>query len=132
MTVVVDTSALVAVVLGEPDAELYLTTMREHAGDLHVSAPNAVETGIVVEVKQGPEATEDLRRLLDLLGCSTVPFDADQARVAVAAWRRFGRGRHPARLNLGDCFSYALATAWSAPLLFKGGDFAQTDVRSAL
>lgn len=131
MSVVLDTSALAAVVLGEPDADAYLAVMQEHRGDLHVSAATAVEAGIVVEAKQGVEATEDLRRLVQLLGIALAPFDSEQARVAVAAWRRFGKGRHPAGLNLGDCFSYALAKVWAAPLLFKGRDFAQTDVAAA-
>ncbi len=131
MSVVLDTSALAAVVLGEPDADAYLAVMQGHRGDLHVSAATAVEAGIVVEAKQGVEATEDLRRLVQLLGIALAPFDSEQARVAVAAWRRFGKGRHPAGLNLGDCFSYALAKVWAAPLLFKGQDFAQTDVAAA-
>lgn len=132
MTVVVDTSSLVAVVLGEPDAEHHLAVLSDHAGDVQLSAASAVEVGIVVEAKQGGEATEDLQRLLALLGVITVPFDADQAAVAVAAWRRFGKGRHLAALNLGDCFSYALAKTSGAPLLYKGEDFSQTDIASAL
>lgn len=132
MTVVVDTSSLAAVVLGEADAERHLTVLKAHAGDVHLSAASAVELGIVVEAKQGAEATEDLQRLIALLGVITVPLDADQAMVAVAAWRRFGKGRHPAGLNLGDCFAYALAKVSGAALLFKGADFTQTDVTSAL
>lgn len=132
MTVVVDTSALVAVVLGEADAERHLAVLRTHVGDVHLSAASAVESGIVVEARQGPEATEDLQRLLALVGVVTVPLDAEQAVVAVAAWRRFGKGRHPAGLNLGDCFSYALAKVSGAALLFTGDNFDQTDVTSAL
>ena len=132
MTVVVDTSSLVAVVLGEADAERHLAVLVAHAGDVFLSAAAAVEAGIVVEAKQGIEATDDLQRLIALIGVSTVPLDADQAVVAVAAWRRFGKGRHPAGLNLGDCFSYALAKVSGAALLYKGEDFSQTDVASAL
>lgn len=132
MSVVLDTSALAAVVLGEPDADAYLAVMQAHRGDLHVSAATAVEAGIVIEAKQGGEATEDLRRLVQLLGIALAPFDSEQARVAVAAWRRFGKGRHPAGLNLGDCFSYALAKAIAEPLLFKGDDFSQTDIKRAI
>lgn len=99
---------------------------------MFLSAAAAVEAGIVVEAKQGIEATDDLQRLIALIGVSTVPFDADQAVVAIAAWRRFGQGRHPAGLNLGDCFSYALAKVSGAALLYKGEDFSQTDVASAL
>lgn len=81
MSVVLDTSALAAVVLGEPDADAYLAVMQEHRGDLHVSAATAVEAGIVIEAKQGVEATEDLRRLVQLLGIALAPFDSEQARV---------------------------------------------------
>jgi ribonuclease VapC len=130
--VVVDTSAVSAVVFGEPDAEILLSVMLANAGDLQMSAGTAVEVGIVVEARQGAEATKDLGILMDRLGIATVPVDRVQAEAAVAAWRRFGKGRHPANLNLGDCFSYALAKLTAAPLLFKGRDFGQTDITSAL
>jgi ribonuclease VapC len=130
--VVVDTSAVTAVVFGEPDAEILLSVMLANAGDLQMSAGTAVEVGIVVEARQGAEATKDLGILMDRLGIATVPVDRVQAEAAVAAWRRFGKGRHPANLNLGDCFSYALAKLTAAPLLFKGRDFGQTDITSAL
>ena len=132
MTVVVDTSAVTAVVFGEPDAEMFLSAMLANAGDLQMSAGTAVEVGIVVEARQGAEATKDLGILEDRLGIATVPVDRVQAEAAIAAWRRFGKGRHPANLNLGDCFSYALAKLTAAPLLFKGRDFGQTDIASAL
>ena len=130
--VVLDTSAVTAVVLGESDAEPFLSVMLANAGDLQMSAGTAVEVGIVVEARQGAAATKDLGILVDRLGMATVPVDRVQAEAAVAAWRRFGKGRHPAGLNLGDCFSYALAKLTAAPLLFKGRDFAQTDIPSAL
>lgn len=131
MSAVLDTSALAAVVFGEPDAELLLAAMTSAAGDLLLSAATAVEVGIVVAAKQGPTASHDLRLLIDGLGVTVVPLDATQAEFAVAAWRRFGKGRHPAGLNLGDCFAYALAKSQGAELLFKGRDFSQTDVASA-
>ena len=106
--------------------------MLANAGDLQMSAGTAVEVGIVIEARQGAEATKDLAILVDRLGIVTVPVDRVQAEAAVAAWRRFGKCRHPAGLNMGDCFSYALAELTSAPLLFKGRDFAQTDIPSAL
>lgn len=129
---VLDTSAVAAVVFGEPDAEALLSVMLRNAGDLQLSAATLVEVGIVVEARQGPEASGDLQTLLDTLDVTITPVDTDQARAAVAAWRRFGRGRHPAGLNLGDCFAYALAKLRGAPLLFKGHDFPQTDITSAL
>ncbi len=132
MTVVLDTSAVAAVVFGEADAEALLAVMRRSAGDLVISAATVVEVGIVVEAKQGPDATSDLHTLLTELRVRTVPVDQTQAVVAVATWRRFGKDRHPAALNLGDCFAYALANTEGARLLFKGGDFAQTDIASAL
>jgi len=132
MTVVVDISVLAAVVLGEPDAEAYLGVMQRAIGELTLSAATLVEAIIVVEAKQGPDAAADLATLLTSLAVETVPVDAAQAAMAVAAWRRFGKGRHPAALNVGDCFAYALATTSGARLLFKGQDFTQTDVSSAL
>lgn len=132
MTVVVDISVLAAVVLGEPDAEAYLGVMQRAIGELTLSAATLVEASIVVEAKQGPDAAADLATLLTSLAVETVPVDAAQAAMAVAAWRRFGKGRHPAALNVGDCFAYALATTSGARLLFKGQDFTQTDVSSAL
>jgi ribonuclease VapC len=130
--VVIDTSAITAVVFGEPDAEMFLSAMLANAGELQMSAGTAVEVGIVVEARQGAEATKDLAILVDRLGIETVPVDQVQVEAAVAAWRRFGKGRHPAGLNLGDCFSYSLAKLTAAPLLFKGRDFGQTDIASAL
>ena len=131
MTVALDTSALAAVVFGEPEAEQFLAVMVRAAGDLTLSAATAVEADIVIEARQGPDATRDLHVLLTRLRVTTVPVDERQAAAAVAAWRRFGKGRHPAGLNLGGCFSYALATTSGASLLFKGDDFQRTDVAAA-
>lgn len=130
--VVLDTSAVAAVILGEPDAEAFAAIMVRHAGELSMSAATWVELGIVIEARQGQPAFDDLTALLTSLTVTIEPLDADQATAAVAAWRRFGKGRHPAGLNLGDCFSYALARTLGAPLLFKGRDFAQTDIAGAL
>ncbi len=132
MTTVLDTSAVAAVVFGEPDAEALLAVMIADTGDLTMSAATRVEVGIVVEARQGPEAASDLQILLDRLGVDVAAVDADQAQAALSAWRRFGKGRHPAGLNLGDCFAYALARVTAAALLFKGDDFRQTDVVSAV
>ena len=127
---IVDTSALMAVILGEPDAEHVLSLM-SRADELGVSAATLVEAGIVAEAKGGREAADDLMALLTDLECVVVPLDQDQTVLAVEAWRRFGNGRHPAALNLGDCFSYAAAKSLGRPLLFKGGNFAQTDISAA-
>lgn len=132
MSVVVDTSAILAVLLGEPDAAQYATALVRNAADLHISAVSLVEAGIVLESRQGQAAAGDLETLLTRLSVQVQPVTAEQASIAMRAWRRFGKGRHPARLNLGDCFSYALATALRARLLYKGDDFTQTDVAAVL
>lgn len=132
MTIAVDTSAVMAILLGEDDAETFAAALDAHAGDILVSAAGLVEMRIVARTKQGPEAVADLDTLLATVNAETVPFDRAQADVAASAWSRFGRGRHPAALNFGDCLSYALARSCGASLLSKGNDFTQTDVPSAL
>ena len=128
---VVDTSALVAIVFGEDDFERFA---RAIAGDpdAKVSAVSAVEASIVVESRRGPDALRDLQTVIEACRAGIGPVDAEQVRDAVGAWRRFGKGRHPAGLNLGDCFAYALAKSLGETLLFKGEDFRQTDIASAL
>jgi ribonuclease VapC len=132
MTIAVDTSAIIAVLLGEDDAESMIGALASNAGDMGISAATLVETRIVAEAKQGTAAAADLRTLLTAIDADIIAVDADQADIAAAAWMRFGRGRHPAALDFGDCFSYALAKSLGAPLLFKGNDFTQTDIASAL
>lgn len=127
--IAVDTSSLVAVVLGEADAERHLDCLRR--GPAQLSSVSLVEATIVVDARQGADAVRDLELLVDAT-LDVVAVDVAHARAAVAAWRRFGRGRHPAGLNSGDCFSYALARLGDLPLLYKGDDFAQTDIASAL
>jgi ribonuclease VapC len=127
--IAVDTSSLIAVVLGEPDAERHLDCLQR--GPAQLSSVSLVEATIVVDARQGADAVRDLELLVDAT-VDIVAVDVAHARAAVAAWRRFGRGRHPAGLNFGDCFSYALARLADLPLLYKGDDFAQTDVAAAL
>ena len=127
---IVDTSALLAVIFGEPDAEGYLRTMAS-ADALAASTATLTEALIVAEVRQGREAAADLAALLDELEVEIVSLDEAQSELAAAAWRRFGKGRHPAALNFGDTFSYALAVTRGEALLFKGDDFAATDVMRA-
>jgi ribonuclease VapC len=128
--IAVDTSALVAVVLGEPDAERLLAALQND--QTRLSSVSLAEAGIVVEARQGPDAARDLRLLVDGTIDTLVAVDADHADAAVQAWRRFGKGRHPAALNFGDCFAYAVARLAAVPLLFTGDDFAQTDLTSAI
>jgi ribonuclease VapC len=121
-----DTSALIAVVLGEPDAERFLAALQSDS--VALSVVSLTEATIVVEARQGLDATRDLELLVAGAVDRLVAVDETHARTAVAAWRRFGRGRHPAGLNFGDCFAYATASLANSPLLFKGDDFAQTDL----
>ena len=132
MTVVVDSSAIVAVLLGELDAPQFADAMTRSIGDLHISVVTRVEAAIVLEARHGSEATADLQILLGRLSIQEQSVTPAQADLALRAWRRFGKGRHPAKLNFGDCFSYALAASMNARLLFKGDDFRQTDVAAVL
>jgi ribonuclease VapC len=122
-----DTSALVAVVLGEGDAEHFLAALRSAL--VTISSVSFREALIVTEARQGPDAGRDLELLVTGVVDRIAPVDEAHARAATAAWRRFGKGRHPAGLNLGDCFAYATASLANLPRLFTGNDFTQTDVR---
>lgn len=126
--IAVDTSAIVAVVLGEREAESLLDAMTGTRAVM--SWANFLESVIVVEARQGRDATRDLDLLIDGAAIELLPSDQDQVRRAIRAWRRFGKGRHPAALNYGDCFAYATASMHDAPLLFTGDDFRQTDLRA--
>lgn len=124
---VIDTSALVAILGGEPEQAVFIDAIDRSELRL-VSAATHVEASIVIDVRYGPAGVHDLDRLLDRAGFEIVPVDAEQALAARSAFQRYGKGRHPAGLNYGDCFTYALAVTTGEPLLFKGGDFSQTDV----
>jgi ribonuclease VapC len=128
---VVDTSALLAVILDEPEAGQFRDLIAD-ASEPKVSAVSVLEASLVLEGRVGAEASRELDLLLRDTGFQVVAFDEQQLRLARRGWRRFGKGNHPAGLNLGDCASYALSKMTGEPLLFKGGDFAQTDVVSAL
>ena len=131
MTVVLDTSAVGAVVLGEPDAEHFARILVANAGDILLGTATYVEAAIVLQARLGDDGPRALDELCRACGVEVIALDAEQAELAVLAWKRFGRGRHQARLNFGDCFAYALARARSAPLLYKGSDFSQTDIAAA-
>jgi ribonuclease VapC len=124
--IVVDTSAVVAVLFGEPDAEGVEHKLVD--SPCVMSAATRVELGIVVEARAGPAGAQLLEELLARIEVRVEPVDAALADEALVCWRRFGKGRHPASLNYGDTFSYALARRLGLPLLFVGDDFAQTDV----
>ncbi len=128
---VIDTSAVMAMLLLENDAEALLD-IAARAAVVHLSAASRLELGLVAEsARHGVEPTE-MEQLLLALRVQLVPFDQHQLHWALEGWRRYGKGRHRAALNLGDCFSYGLARALNAPLLFKGTDFAATDILAAL
>ncbi|MBI1685759.1 type II toxin-antitoxin system VapC family toxin [Caulobacter hibisci] len=129
---VVDTSALAAIVLRESERETFLSILIAQPRKA-MSAASVVEAAhVYAKVFAAEIVPSELDRDLQMLGIEIIDVDPAQARLAIDAAMRFGKGRHPARLNLGDCFSYALAKALNAPLLFKGDDFAHTDIRAAL
>lgn len=127
---VIDSSALLAVVLGEPDAERFAARLVE-PGKRLVSAATLFEAAIAAERRGGLEARDRLDRLVTRISPEVVAFDAAHLGWARDAFRRFGKGRHPAALNLGDCIAYATARHAVLPLLFKGDDFGQTDLEPA-
>lgn len=126
---IIDTSALIAILLGEPEAELFAHAIAGAPQRL-VSAFTALETGIVIEAKKGDLGGRELDLLIHQAKIEIVPLTAEQLEIARSAWRKYGKGRHPAGLNIGDCCSYALAKTAGEPLLFKGGDFSQTDIEA--
>jgi ribonuclease VapC len=128
---VLDASALLAILLDEPERRSF-TTAIEAAPRRIISAASLLECALVVEARRGEPAGRELDLLIHRGGVAVVAVDADQVDVARSAWRRYGKGRHPAGLNFGDCFAYALAYVTGEPLLFKGDDFAQTDLVPAL
>jgi ribonuclease VapC len=124
---VIDTSAIVAIALDESDAAELEVRIADDPLRL-ISAATVLEATIVLETRLGDAGGREFDLWLLKIGAEIVPVDAEQADVARRAWRRFGKGRHAAALNYGDCFSYALALTRGEPLLFKGEDFAKTDV----
>jgi ribonuclease VapC len=128
---VIDTSALIAVLFGEPEALTFTRAVADEYRRL-ISAFNALETGIVVEARKGEAGGRELDLLMHRAQIEIVAMNADQAEIARAAWRKYGKGNHPAGLNIGDCCAYALAKYSGEPLLFKGNDFSQTDIRVAI
>ncbi|HWE68130.1 MAG TPA: type II toxin-antitoxin system VapC family toxin [Acidimicrobiales bacterium] len=129
---IVDTSAIIAILRGEPDADRYVEALGRAAAPL-VSAGTYLETAIVVDANRDPVLSGRLDDLIANARVGIEPVTERHAQLARQAYRDFGKGSgHPAGLNFGDCFAYALARANGQPLLFKGEDFAQTDVAPAL
>lgn len=128
---IVDTSAISAILFGEVEGPVFLRALVGPERKF-MSTFTRLETAIVVETRKGTAGTQALAELMATSGIDTVPFDIGQAELAFDAWRRYGKGRHPAGLNLGDCAAYALARFTGEPLLYKGEDFPQTDVVAAI
>jgi ribonuclease VapC len=128
--VVLDSSAVVALLLNEPEATAFREALRI-AEKVTIGAPTLLECELVVQALLGAEGVMRLDELIMALGADVVPFGDRELAMARLAFRSYGKGRHPAGLNYGDCFSYAVAVARDEALLFKGEDFSRTDVRSA-
>src|ERR1043166_7607984 len=122
-----DTSALLVILLAEPESEAIRRAIEADATRL-LSAGSFLETALVIETRFGPNGGRELDLLIARAGIEIVAFDAEQAKHARSAFLRWGKGRSPAGLNFGDCFSYALSRTSGEPLCFKGNDFARTDV----
>jgi ribonuclease VapC len=128
---IIDSSAMLAIFMQEPDGRRYLRAIVD-ADQRRMSVSNWLEATIVVERRGSAIAANGLDEFMQNAGIDLMPVSVYQAMIARRAWRMFGRGNHPAKLNYGDCFAYALAKETGEPLLFKGADFAQTDVEPAL
>ncbi len=124
---ILDSSAILAVLFDEPEAEI-LEEIIAGADKVGVSSVSLLEAGILMESRKGENGARELDYWLLKVDAEIIPFDREQADLARAAFKRFGKGRHPAGLNFGDCAVYALSKCSGEPLLFKGDDFARTDV----
>ena len=127
---VIDTSALLAILQDEPERRAFNEAI-EAAASRAVSVASWVEVSMIIETRTGAEGLRDLDLFVDRARIEIVPVDVEQGKAALRAFSRFGKGRHPAGLNYGDCFAYALASHLGEPLLFKGEDFGKTDVTPA-
>lgn len=128
MVIAVDTSALMAVLLREPEADA-CTAALDAADDLIISAATLAEALVVAQLRS---IRAEMKELIEALGCEVAPVTEPVAQRVARAYQKWGKGAHPAALNFGDCFAYALAEERACPLLYVGGDFARTDIISAL
>lgn len=128
---VIDTSAVLAIFLEEPEQDEFLELIAR-ADVRMMSAASVLETGIVLESKRGEAAGREFDLFLNHVPIEVIAVDFDQVETARTAWRKYGEGRHAAALNFGDCFSYALAKTSGEQLLAKGNDFSQTDIQLCL
>ena len=125
---VIDSSALLAILLNEPERPRYLDLIDESQIRL-ISAASALESAMIIEHRRGPAGGGEFDIFLHRAAIEMVSVDAEQFAIARQAWRKYGKGRHPAALNFGDCFAYALAMVSNEPLLAKGFDFQKTDLQ---
>jgi ribonuclease VapC len=128
---VIDTSAVIAILFGEPETASFVQALADDPKKI-ISAFNALESAIVIEAKKGEAGGRELDLLLHRARIEIVALNGDQTGLALLAWRKYGKGNHPAGLNIGDCCAYALAKYSGEPLLFKGKDFSQTDIRPVI
>ena len=127
---VVDASALLAILFTEPERRAFSLALN-HASSTLLSPVNWYEAAVNAK-SHGTQEVKALQSLIQRIGIQIIPIDEAQMKLAYAAWGKYGKGRHRARLNMGDCFAYALAKQTGEPLLYKGNDFVQTDIASAL
>ncbi len=128
---VIDTSAVLAILFGEEDSERFATAIDADPTRI-MSSASVLEASVVASARKGPSGEREMDILLLRAGIEIIAFNEEQLRVARHAFREYGKGRHPAGLNFGDCFSYALSRTSGEPLLFKGDDFTKTDVISCM
>lgn len=128
---IIDTSAVIAILSDEPERKVFNQAI-ERADVCLMSTVTFVEASIVIETSRGYDGMRDFDLILAIASIELVPVDVEQANVARQAFRQYGKGRHAAGLNFGDCFAYALSKTTGLPLLFKGKDFAKTDVEPAV
>jgi ribonuclease VapC len=128
---IIDTSAVLAILLDEKDAAVFAKAI-EDADDRRMSAASYLEAALVVDTRGDAVAVREFDRFFQRSGINIEPVTLEQARIAREAYKDFGKGRHRAGLNFGDCLTYALARVFDQPLLYKGRDFSNTDLQSAL
>lgn len=124
---VIDTSALIAILLGEPEANAIAAAIARDNNRI-LSVFSFLEAGIVIDARKGEPGSRELDILLHHIQAEMISMNPEQAEVARKAWKEYGKGRHPAGLNIGDCCTYSLAKVSGEPLLFKGDDFCKTDI----
>ena len=124
---VIDTSAIISILTAEPETKRLAHAIANDSKRI-MSSFSLLEAGIVIEARKGESGGRELDILLHRINIEIIPFTLEQTLLAQEAWRRFGKGRHPAKLNIGDCCSYALAKYSEEPLLYKGNDFNHTDI----